>query len=214
MHTKSRNTSKLDIVKSVQQMSTSRPAVFHWVAATLVLLSSVNNVGKLPLTNSCLNLSLSFSHDLSLLTTIAALRCLFPSAFQGKVSIDPFHTKKVFLVCSQIYVSQLVPINHFVNSSVSVAGTHESSANLSVTPAKIVTGLKLFRTTKLSYLIVRRTRSAALKRVHETACPASCIILCTSCPLMEKNVQLIRFLGLQSSQLCHQIHNCRRLHSL
>ena len=187
MGTKSRNSSMFVTMWSVQPLSTSMPAVFHWVRAAQHSSSGVANVGPIA-TDSCLPPSLCLLHALSRWPfSPHLLHCAVSFLLQSLAKCPGIpHTKQFpFLgpfLKSRFTVSATEPLCPLCLCTV----LSWKFCSLFLNSVKFVAGLKLSCITKLSYLIGRPLRTKALKRVSETASPASCSLVSNSCPLMKK----------------------------
>ena len=139
---------------------------------------------------------------MTFLTTFAALCCLLPPAVLGKVSRDPTH-KSISFFGSLLEVTLHCQCHRTTLSLVPLCAVlSRKFCSLFLNSVKFVAGLKLSCITKFSYIIGRPLRTRALKRVSETASPASCSLeqLLTS---DEETIQILSILELQSSKLCH-----------
>ena len=134
MGTKSRDASMFVIMWSVQPLSKSMPALFHWVRAAQCYSSGEANI-RLIATDSCLPPSLCLLHALSGWPfSQHLLHCAVSFLLQSlaKCPENP-HTKQ-FLSLVPLFKSRFnaVPLNHFV-PCVSVLFSHGSSAAFSST---------------------------------------------------------------------------------
>ena len=180
------NASVLVTMWSVQPLSTSMPAVFHWVRAAQYSSSGEANVGPIA-TESCLPPSLSLMHALS--------RWPFSShLLHGALSFLLQSLAK----CPGIpHTKQFPFLGHFLKSRFTSSATEPlcplclcavlscKLSSLFLNSVKFAE-LKLSCITKHSYFIGRPLRTKALKSVFETASPASCSLVSNSCPRMKK----------------------------
>ena len=172
MGTKSRKASIFVTIWSVQPLSTSTPAVFHWVRAAQYSSSGEANVGPIA-TDSCL----------------PPLLCLLHALSRWPFSPHLPHFAVSFLLQSLVkcpgipHTKQFPFLGPFLKSSFTASATEpviplcfcavlsRKFCSLFLNSVKFVAGLKLSCITKLSYLIGRPLRTKALKRVSETASP-------------------------------------------
>ena len=187
MGTKSRNASMFITMWSVQPLSTSMPAVFHWVRSAQYSSSVEANVRPIA-TDSCLASSLCLLHALSrwpfsahLLHCAVSLLLQFLAKCPGIPHTKQFPFLGPFLR-SRFTASATEPLCPLCLCSV----LSWNFCSLFLNSVKFVAGLKLSCITKLSNLIGRPLRTKALMRVSETAFPASYSLLSNSCPLMKK----------------------------
>ena len=163
------------------------PAVFHWVRGAQYSSSGEANVGPIA-TDSCLPPSLCLLHALSRrLFSQHLLHCAVSFLQQSLAKCPEIpHTKQFpFLVPflkSRFTASSTEPLCPLCLCAV----LSWKVCSLFLNSVKFVAGLKLSCITKLSYLIGRPLRTKALKRVSETASPASCSLVSNYCPLMKK----------------------------
>ena len=162
---------------SVQPLSTSMPAILH------CMLTSTS----MPATDSCLTPSLCLLHALSRWPfSPHLLHCVvsFLLQFLAKCPVIP-HTKRFpfmgpFLK-SGFTASATEPHGPFYLCAV----LSWKFCSLFLNSVKFDAGLKSSCITKLSYLIGRPLKTIALKRVSETASPASCSLVSNSCPVLK-----------------------------
>ena len=135
MGTKSRNASMFVTVWSVQQLSTSMPAVFLWLRAAQYSSSGEANVGsnatdsRLPPSLWILHVLLSWPFSPHLLhCAVSPFSCSAWQSVQGSPTQSSFPS----LVPSWSHASLPVPLNHFVPCA-SVLCSHGSSAAFSST---------------------------------------------------------------------------------
>ena len=211
--TKSRNASMFNTMWFVQPLSTSMPAVFHWVRAAQYSSPGEANVGSIA-TDSCLPPSLCLLHALSLWPfSPQLLHCAVSFLLQSlEKCLGIPHTEQFsflgFLLEVTLHWQCRWTTLSFVHLCCALTEVLQPFPQL----CEFVAGLKLSCITKLSYLIGRPLWTKALKRVTESASPASCSLVSKSSD--EQAIQILSILELQSSKLCHQSHHCRRLHTL
>ena len=141
----------------------------------------------LPLTNVCLHLLVSCMTCLGDLFHLTRCIVLSPSSCSHWQSVQGSHTKKQFpflgpRLKSRFTASATEPLCPFCLCAV----LSWKFCSLFLNSVKFVSGLNLSCVAKLSHLIGRPLRTKALKRVSETASPASYSFVSNSCPLMKK----------------------------
>ena len=134
MGTKSGKASMLITMCSVQRLSTSMPAVFHWVRAASIPRLVKPMLDPLPLTPVCLYISVFCMPCLGDLSHHTCCIVLSPSSCSPWQSVQGSHTQNSFLswVPSRSHATPPVPLNHFVTCA-SVLCSHGSSAAFSST---------------------------------------------------------------------------------
>ena len=183
MGKKSRNASMFVTMLSVQPLSTSMTAVFHWLRAAQFSSSSVANVGPI-ITDSCWTPSLFLLHAPSrwpLPPILLHFNVSFLLQFLAKSPETP-HTKQFPLMSPFLRSRFTSSVTGPLCSLCLCAVLSRKFCSFFLSSLKFVAGLKLSIITKLSYLVGRPLRAKALKIVSKTA---SCSLVSNFCPLME-----------------------------
>ena len=162
--------------------------VFHWVKAAQYSSSGETNVGPIA-TDSCLPPSLCLLHAMSRSPSSPHLLppCAVSSLPQSLAKCPGISHTKQFPFLGPFLKSRFTAsANEPLCPLCLCAVLSWKFCSPFLNSVKFVAELNISFITKRSYHIGRPLRTKALKRVSETASPASCSLVSNSCPLTKK----------------------------